>query len=150
MGSATSAPEGPADAVRRGVARTFAMAGLAVVAELPLGNARRADLVALDRVGRLAIVEIKSCRADFLADRKWQEYLDFCDQFFFAVPDGFPRAILPSEEGLIVADRFAAEVVRPARLRPLGGARRKAMLIRFAHGAAQRLQALLDPAALLE
>ena len=131
--------------ILRGVARALGAADQAVLAEVPLANGRRADLVALDRSGTISLVEIKSGRADFLADRKWQDYLDYCDHFYFAVAAGFPLELLPPEEGLILADRFAGEVVRAAQLRCLGAARRKAMLIRFARASAGRLQALLDP-----
>jgi hypothetical protein len=129
----------------RGVARTLIAADHAVLAELPLANGRRADLVALDRAGEVTLVEIKSCRADFLADRKWPAYLAYCDRFYFAVGGGFPVDLLPGDEGLILADRFGGEIVRPARLRPLCAARRKAVLLRFARLAALRLHGLLDP-----
>ena len=127
------------------MARALSAADQAVLPELPLANGRRADLVALDRGGTITLVEIKSSRADFVADRKWQEYLDYCDRFYFAVAAGFPVELLPPDEGLILADRFAGEVLREARLRCLSAARRKAMLIRFARASAGRLQALLDP-----
>ena len=129
----------------RGVACALTDAGQTVLAELPLGNGRRADLAAIDRAGTIILVEVKSCRADFRADRKWRAYLDHCDRFYFAVPSDFPLALLPPEQGLIVADRFGGEIVREARLRPLGAARRKAMLIRFGRAAAGRLHCLLDP-----
>jgi hypothetical protein len=58
---------------------------------------------------------------------------------------GFPLALLPPTEGLILADRFAGEILREAPLRSLSPARRKALLIRFARAAAGRLHALLDP-----
>jgi hypothetical protein len=116
-----------------------------VITELALANGRRADLVALDRSGAITLVEVKASRADFRADRKWQEYLCWCDRFYFAVADGFPLELLPPEEGVLLADRFAAEILRQARLRTLGPARRKALLIRFARASAARLQALLDP-----
>jgi hypothetical protein len=131
--------------ILRGVARRLIDADHAVLGELPLGNGRRADLVAIDRSAAITIVEIKSCRADFLADRKWQAYLSYCDRFYFAVERDFPLALLPESEGLILADRFAGEIVREATLRPLGAARRKAMLLRFARAAAARLHMLLDP-----
>ncbi len=131
--------------ILRGVARALAAADQAVVAELALANGRRADLVALDRTGTITLVEVKASRADFLADRKWPAYLGYCDRFYFAVADGFPLELLPPEEGLIRADRFAAEVLREAPLRTLGAARRKALLIRFARASAGRLRALLDP-----
>ena len=131
--------------ILRGVTRALAAADQAVVAEVPLANGRRADLVALDRSGTISLVEIKSSRADFIADRKWQDYLAYCDRFYFAVAAGFPLALLPADEGLILADRFAGEILRAARIRSLSAARRKAMLIRFARASAGRLQALLDP-----
>jgi hypothetical protein len=135
---------GAAD-ILRGVARALSEADQAVLPEVPLANGRRADLLALDRSGRVTLVEIKSCRADFLSDRKWHDYLDYCDRFYFAVCAGFPLDLLPADEGLILADRFAGEIVREAPLRSLSAARRKAMLIRFARASAARLQAVLDP-----
>jgi hypothetical protein len=69
----------------------------------------------------------------------------YCDRFYFAVGRDFPLELLPPEEGLILADRFGAEIVREARLRALSPARRKAMLIRFGRAAAGRLRILVDP-----
>jgi hypothetical protein len=129
----------------RGVGRALTDAGHTVLAELPLGNGRRADLVAIDRAAGITIVEVKSGRADFMTDHKWHAYLGFCDRFYFAVDRDFPLALLPAGEGLIVADRFAGEIVREARLRSLSAARRKAMLLRFARLAAMRLHALSNP-----
>ena len=131
--------------ILRGVARALAPADQAVVTELTLANGRRADLVALDRTGRITLVEVKASRADFLADRKWPAYLGYCDRFYFAVADGFPLELLPTDQGLIRADRFTAEILREAPARMLAAARRKALLIRIARAAAGRLQALLDP-----
>jgi hypothetical protein len=129
----------------RGVGRALADADHAVVAELPLGNGRRADVAAIDRTGAITLVEVKSGRVDFRSDRKWHQYLAYCDRFYFAVGRDFPLDLLPPEEGLILADRFGAEIVREAPLRTLSAARRKAMLIRFGRAAAGRLRALVDP-----
>lgn len=137
--------EGIAADILRGAARRLVDADHAVLTELPLGNGRRADLVSIDRTATITIVEIKSGRADFMSDRKWQAYLPYCDRFYFAVDRDFPLEILPPDEGLILADRFAGEIVRESKERPLGAARRKAMLLRFARLAAARLQALLTP-----
>ena len=139
-GTASSAAE-----ICRGTMRSMLALDWTALPEVPLANGRRADLVALDRAGLIVIVEIKSSRADFLADRKWPDYRAFCDHFYFAVGLGFPLDLVPESEGLIIADRFGAEIARPAPARLLGGARRKAMLIRFARTAALRLQSLCDP-----
>ena len=132
-------------AVALGARRLLASHGFASVTELTLASGRRADIVGLGGNGDIWIVEIKSCLADFRADRKWPGYRDFCDRFFFAVPTDFPRELLPAETGLVVADSFGAEVLRSAPVHRLAGARRKAVLLRFAHAAAARLHTLADP-----
>jgi hypothetical protein len=131
----------------RGISRALIDADHAVVAELSLGNGCRADMAAIDRTGAITLIEVKSGRADFLSDRKWHQYLAYCDRFYFAVGRDFPLGLLPPDEGVILADRFGAEIMREARLRALDAARRKAMLIRFGRAAASRLRTLVDPPA---
>jgi hypothetical protein len=81
---------------------------------------------------------VKSGAEDYLADRKWGEYLPYCDAFYFAVDPDFPQNLLPPEPGLIVADGFGGAVVRAAPHAPLAGARRKALTLAFARLAAAR------------
>ncbi len=134
-----------ASGVQRGVRRLFAQLGHATMPEFTLANGRRADIIALSPGGVLTIVEIKSSVADFRADRKWPDYEDFCDHFYFAVPETVPFHILPEDRGLIVADSFGAAILRQAAHHPLAGARRKAVTLRFAQAAASALHALADP-----
>jgi hypothetical protein len=131
--------------VQRGVRRLFAQLGQATLPEFTLASGRRADVIALSANGHLTIIEIKSCVADFRADRKWPNYRDFCDRFYFAAPDTMPVEILPGDCGLIVADSFGAAIVRDGPHHPLAGARRKAVTVRFAQSAAFALHALGDP-----
>ena len=125
-------------AVTRGAARLVGSMGYAPLAEVGLPNGRRADLMALGPKGEIVIVEVKSSPEDYLCDRKWGEYLPYCDAFYFAVGPEFPKALLPEEPGLIVADGFGGAVVRDALLTPLAGARRKALTLAFARFAAMR------------
>jgi hypothetical protein len=134
----------------RGVCRLMAMHGFACVCELSLANGRRADVVALSDSGDIWIIEIKSSLDDFRVDQKWQDYREYCDRLLFAVAPDFPTDVLPQDAGLIVADRFGGEMVRPAPEHRLAGARRKAMMLRFARIAALRLTAHHDPEAKLE
>ena len=135
-------------ALARGVLRLFADLDIAALGELSLKSGRRVDVIGIARDGLVHVVEIKSSRADFVGDRKWPDYLDFADFFYFAVSADFPRHLLPEAEGLILADRFGGEIVRAARHRPLQAARRKALTLRFARTAASRLMLpLLDPGA---
>jgi hypothetical protein len=131
--------------IGRGVARLLHSHQMATVCEVSLANGRRADVVAIAAAGEIWIVEIKSSVEDFRADHKWHEYRAFCDRFFFAVATAFPRAILPADTGLIVADRYGGEVLRGAPEHRLSGARRKALTLKLAHTAAMRLQGAMDP-----
>jgi len=139
-----------AAALQRGVCRALRALGDSVVTELPLANGRRADIVALSGSGDITIVEIKSCLLDYQSDAKWQDYLPFCDRLYFAVSSDFPREIIPSSAGLIVADRYGAELLREPAEERLPAGRRKALMLSFARAAALRLQIHLDPSCSLE
>jgi hypothetical protein len=110
-----------------------------------LASGRRADLVGLGRKGEVWIVEIKTSVEDYRADHKWPDYLDFCDSFYFATHAATPRDIFPDETGLIIADPYGGEIIRAQPHGLLSPARRKAMTLRVAQIAAQRLHGLMDP-----
>jgi hypothetical protein len=137
--------------VARGVARLLFRQDFTALCEVPLGNGRRADLMAVDPKGCITIIEIKVSRADLRGDMKWPDYLDYCDRFYWALPSGFALELVdepwfqPDVTGLIVADRYDAALVRAAAHRPMSGARRKAETLRFARVAARRLLGGLDP-----
>ncbi len=136
-----------APAIARGVCRLFAAAGYSTITEMRLPDGRRADVMAMLPDGAIHIVEIKSCAADFRADRKWPGYRDFCDNFYFAIDLATPPDIIPAEVGLIVADGYGAQVVRAGAEHRLSAARRKSVTLRFARTAADRLLTLQDPMA---
>lgn len=147
--------EGPsfperAAAIRRAAARLCLRLGWAPLHEVPLPNGRRGDILALRPDGGFACIEVKSGPRDFLTDLKWPEYRDFSDALFFAVDTDFPLDLLPEGPGLIVAAGLEAEVLREAEEHKLPGARRRALLHRFALLAAGRLSAAEDPAGLAD
>lgn len=141
-----------ARAVARGICRFFARNDIWCLAEMPLRSGRRADLMGVDPKGRIVIVEIKVSRADLLGDAKWPDYLDHCDRFYWGLAPELDRACLESEAfmpqacGVIVADGYGAEIVRPAPQLPLAAARRKVEIERLARASLRRHLVALDPA----
>lgn len=137
--------------VARGIARLFARNDIWCLGEVPLRNGRRADLMGIDARGQVVIVEIKVARADLMGDAKWGDYLEFCDRFYWGVPPGLDRAPLesaafcPERCGVIVADGYDGEILRPAALAPLAAARRKTQVEHLARIAMRRHTALIDP-----
>lgn len=122
----------------RGVLRLLDTLGCAGLTEFSLANGRRADVIGLDERGQVSIVEIKSSWTDFITDSKWPEYREYCDAFYFAVAESFPRERLPEDVGLIVADRFDGAVLRPPPLHPMAPSRRRALTLRLARVAMGR------------
>jgi hypothetical protein len=132
--------------VQRGVMRLLrAQFDFCAFAEVPLANGRRADVLGLGPKGEIWIIEIKSSLVDFQVDRKWPDYKEFCDRFFFAKPPELDAAIFPETEGLMVADNHEGAVLRMSAETPLPGARRKALTLRLARLGADRVHALMDP-----
>ena len=131
--------------IARGVRRLLKARGFSSVTELPLIDGRRADVVAVNGEGEVLIVEIKSSAADVRADRKWRDYAACCDRLYFAISEATPVEIVPPEAGLIVADAFGAEILREPDHRRMAPASRRAVLLRFAQAAADRLHRLADP-----
>ena len=131
--------------IMRGVARMLAGQNFASLPELTLPNYRRADMLAVGPRGEIWIIEIKSSLTDFQTDKKWPEYLDYCDSFFFAVEPAFPVDRLPETCGLILADAYGGEIVRPAPVAKLPAARRTVITRRVARVGANRLRRLSDP-----
>ncbi len=135
----------PAVMIARGVRRLLRARGFSSLTELSLIDGRRADIVAVNGEGEVLIVEVKSSPADVRADRKWRDYVAACDRLYFAISESTPAAIMPAEAGLIMADPYGAEVLREAEFRRMASATRRALLIRFALAAADRLHRLADP-----
>ncbi len=112
---------------------------------------RRADLMGIDAKGQIVIVEIKVAKADLHGDAKWPDYLDHCDRFYWGLASHLDRACMetaafrPECCGLIVADGYDAEILRPAPTIPLNPARRKAETERLARAALRRHLVGLDP-----
>ncbi len=138
------APLGATAEITRGAGRLLSDLGYDWLREFRLTTGRRVDLMGLNRGGAFVIVEVKSSLADFRADGKWRDYLDWCDSFYFAVAADFPAEVLPAAHGLIVADGFGAAILREAAPAQLHASRRKALTLRFARKAARRLNVLQD------
>ena len=139
-----------AAAVARGIGRLFARNDIWCLPEMPLRNGRRADLMGIDARGQVIIVEIKVARADLLGDAKWTDYLDHCDRFYWGLAAHLDavcmegEAFLPARCGLIVADAYDAEILRPAALVPLAPARRKVEVEALARASLRRQTMLAD------
>lgn len=129
----------------RGVARYLRTLNFNSVLEFVPKSGLRVDVFALGPKGEIWIIECKSSKADFMSDRKWHGYLEWCDRYFWAVAPDFPTQMLPDDTGIIFADGYGAEIIRDAPEHALSAPRRKKLTLKFARDAAERLRMLNDP-----
>jgi len=129
----------------KGVQVLLTAMGYESLREVKLRTGRRVDVMGINSKGRIVVVEVKSGPADYRVDEKWTDYLEFCDEYYFAVDEDFPQDLLPPEQGLIIADGFGGAIVTPSVDFKLNASRRKNVILRFARIAARRLSAAETP-----
>ena len=131
--------------IARGVMRHFSRMGLPSLSEYSPVRGLRVDVIVLAPSDEIWIVECKSSKIDFKSDKKWQNYLEWCDRYFWAVDSDFPKDILPFDTGLIIADSYDAKILRESPLNKLPATRRKKIVRSMASTACNRLAAYTDP-----
>lgn len=135
----------PGQILARGVCRQLTDLNFMSLSEFVPRAGLRVDVISIGPKGEVWIVECKSSRTDFLSDRKWEGYLEWCDRYFWCVDSKFPTDLLPAGDGLIIADGFGAEIISYGPETKLSSARRKSVIRQVARIAMGRLQNFTDP-----
>ena len=93
--------------------------GDATLSLFALKTGRRVDLIALSRTQNITIVEVKSSQTDFPSNNKWQNYLDWAGQFYFAVAENFPVERLADKMrcGILITYGFDTHTLREVPMR---------------------------------
>lgn len=106
---------------------------------------RRADVLATNLKSNIVLCEVKSCRADFATDKKWPDYLDYCNQMYFVVPeflwDKYKTTFKKFKKNgvgiMILAGHGYAKVVQPSAVRPMKKSYKLRTMTRLAWRAGQ-------------
>ncbi len=122
------------------IARSYYGQGDGVLREFRLKVRRRVDLITITNKGLITIIEIKSSPEDFRSDKKWGEYIEWADRFYFGVGDNFPIDILPKDHGIIITDGFDCHEARPSAVNKLNGTRRNTLVRNMAKASMRRIE----------
>ena len=122
------------------IARSYYGQGDGVLREFRLKVRRRVDLITITDKGLITIIEIKSSPEDFRSDKKWGEYIEWADRFYFGVGDNFPIDILPKEHGIIKTDGFDCHEARASPMNKLNGPRRNTLVRSIAKTSMRRIE----------
>lgn len=94
----------------------------------------RADVLAINSKGHIVICEVKSSRADYKADTKWDRYRVYSNQLYFLFPPDMeiPEEIAATPDvGVLYPGTAFHPLVskKPARKRKVAGKLRKATIL---------------------
>lgn len=133
-----------ADVLKIAAANLFFKSRYSCTYELGLESwgRRRADVVAVKLSGHIVIVEVKSSVEDFRSDKKFKQYLKYCDRFYFCfTPETWDKikakeellARVPKRAGVILLLKTGyARIVRPCKIKEMDLELRLSMLARLA------------------
>lgn len=105
------------------VGRWLFSQGYAVAFEVTFPNGRRGDVVGFSEDKKIIMVEVKASVSDFTGDKKWQDYLQYCDEFYFCSDfdlsywaKDVAEALHRKDSGYLVVDGRSTKVERKDRL----------------------------------
>ena len=64
--------------------RFLSTKGYKVLTEFALPNKKRVDIIGINLKKEIVIVEVKSNKIGVKLDKKWKNYLNYCNYFYFA------------------------------------------------------------------
>lgn len=133
-----------ANALKQATTSYFLKKGYSCFLELGLNSwgKLRGDVLAINLRGHLVIAEIKSSKADYLNDLKWQQYLPFSNQLVFVfTPNVFTsikqeiiEKVKPLGVGVLVLDERTGYLrsVVPAKNRVMKKKTKRLLTLRMA------------------
>lgn len=111
--------------------------GFVAVTELEI-DGMRFDVVGHSEEGKICIIEAKASIEDFRRDKKWQEYLPFCDVFYFAVERNFYlEELYDTGAGILIAEKRSLNLVQECGLN-LEAKRRKEIMFQIGRKLARK------------
>ena len=88
----------------------------------------RADVIGVKMSGELVIIEVKSCRQDFVTDKKYHRYLEYADRVYMLWPQDYGLPLADRVGLLLPTDRGYLRVERSAVRQPIAGPVRKRVI----------------------
>ena len=120
--------------------------GYKVISEFALPNKKRVDLIALNSKKEILIIEVKSKIKDLSIDKKWKNYLNYCNFFYFAFIES-PKNIdiIEKKIGVIKANKKETIIIRKPKHYKMNLNKKNNLIFNIALSAASKFHRLIDP-----
>jgi hypothetical protein len=120
--------------------------GYKVLSEFALPNKKRVDIIAINSKKEIIIVEVKSKKSEVKTDKKWKNYLNYCNYFYFACNDKLKDLNLSKNIGVIQNNSKSIKITKKSKYKKLSENKKNKLIFKIALSAASKFHRLIDPA----
>jgi len=119
--------------------------GFKVLSEFALPNKKRVDIIAINSKKKIIIVEVKSDKNGIKNDKKWKNYLNYCNYFYFACNDKLEDFNLSKNIGIIQNKANSTKIIKKSKYKKLQKNKINKLIFKIALSATSKFHRLIDP-----
>ena len=123
----------------------LSLKGYKVLSEFALPNKKRVDIIAINLKKKIIIVEVKSNKKNLKYDKKWKNYLNYCNYFYFACNDKLKDSEFSENIGIIQNNSNNIKIIRKSKYQKISENKKKQLIFKIALSAASKFHRLIDP-----
>ena len=97
----------------------LSLKGYKVLSEFALPNKKRVDIIAINLKKEIIIVEVKSNKKSIKYDKKWKNYLNYCNYFYFACNEKLQDLDFSERIGIIQNNSKNIKIIRKSKYKKL-------------------------------
>ena len=125
--------------------RFLSTKGYKVLTEFALPNKKRVDIIGINLKKEIVIVEVKSNKIGVKLDKKWKNYLNYCNYFYFACNDKLKDFHFSENIGIIQNNSDNIKIIRKPKYKKISENKKKQLIFKIALSAASKFHRLIDP-----
>ena len=119
--------------------------GYRVLSEFALPNKKRVDIIGINLKKEIIIVEVKSNKNGIKLDKKWKNYLSYCNYFYFACSDKLKKFKFSNSVGIILNNCNKIEITKKSKYKKLSEKKKNKLIFKISLSAISKFHRLIDP-----
>ena len=123
----------------------LSLKGYKVLSEFALPNKKRVDIIAINSEKKIIIVEVKSNKNGIKNDKKWKNYLNYCNYFYFACNGKLKDLNLSKNIGIIQNTSSNIKIIKKSKYKKLSQNKKNKLIFKIALSATSKFHRLIDP-----
>ena len=125
--------------------RFLSLKGYFVLSEFALPNKKRVDIIAINLKKEIIIVEVKPSERAIKIDKKWFNYLNYCNYFYFACNDKLEDFNFSKNVGVIQNSSTKIKIIKTAKYKKISKEEKNNLIFKIALSASSKFHRLIDP-----